>query len=383
MSTKSSPKSTKGPKAPPSTEIEASGTVMRDGDVIGIAGHQIGRGEQLDAALPITQSYSGADVSIPLRVIRGKEPGPVVLITAAVHGDELNGTGIIRELLIDCPFELRAGTLILVPVMNILGYERNARYMPDRRDLNRSFPGASEGSLTSRVAHRLFNELVRKADFLVDFHTAAVGRTNFPNVRADLSIPGAARIARAFGCPLVVDHKGAKGSVRFAAGEVGCAAMILEAGEVWKVEPTVVEVGLRGVRNVLIELGMVEGKRLRPAYQARVDRSTWLRSDAGGLLRFHVAPGDVVAKGQPIAACTSLLGEQRGLITAQADGVVMGMTTLPSVKPGDPVCHLAIPRRGIEPIQKALGRASEESLHERLRGDLASSVAVEELDEDW
>lgn len=337
----------------------------------------------MDGALAVTQSYSGADVSIPLRVIRGKEPGPVVLITAAIHGDELNGTGIIRELLIDCPFELRAGTLILVPVMNILGYERNARYMPDRRDLNRSFPGAAEGSLTSRVAYRLFEELVRKADFLVDFHTAAAGRTNFPNVRADLSIPGAARIARAFGCPLVVDHKGAKGSVRLAAGEAGCAAMILEAGEVWKVEPTVVEVGLRGIRNVLIELDMVDGKRVRPAYQARVDRSTWLRSNSGGLLRFHVAPGDVVTEGQPVAACTSLLGEQRGLIIAPMDGVVIGLTTLPSVKPGDPVCHLAVPHRGIEPILKALGRASEESLHERLHRDLATNVAVEELDEDW
>ncbi len=372
-------KKKKGPKP---ASVAETGEGSQDAEVIEIAGRQIERGAQVDLALPITQSYSGADVTIPLRVIRGEKPGPVVLITAAIHGDELNGTGIIRELMIEPPFQLISGTLVLAPVINILGYERNTRYLPDRRDLNRHFPGASEGSMTSRIAHRLFHELLLKSDFLIDFHTAAVRRTNFPNVRADLSLPGAARIARAFGCPLVVDHKGAEGSWRLAAGEAGRAAMILEAGEVWKVERTVVEVGLRGVRNVLIELDMVEGEPVLPAYQARVDRSTWLRSDSGGLLRFHVAPGDVVSEGQPIAVCTSLLGEQLGLITAPTDGVVMGLTTLPSVKPGDPVCHLAIPRRGIGPILKSLRKDSDGSLHDRLRGDLASNVAVEQIDED-
>ena len=331
----------------------------------------------------MTQSYSGTDVSIPLRVMRGPEPGPVLLLTGAVHGDELNGTGIIREIILTSPWELKAGTLMLVPVVNILGYERNIRYMPDRRDLNRCFPGTADGSLASRMAHAIFQDLVLRCDYLIDLHTAAVGRTNFPNVRADLSSPEVRRLARTFGCPLVVGKQGAAGSLRRAATEASRPAIVLEAGEVSKVEPAVVEVGLRGVRNVLIELGMTTGKAASPAYQARVDRSVWLRSDAGGLLRFHAAPGEVVQENQPVATCTTLLGAENSVMRAPEDGVIIGLTTLPSVKPGDPVCHLAIPRRGIAPIRRALRRLPDESLHDRVLDDLASSVSIDEPDDEW
>ena len=351
-------------------------------EVLEIAGEQIALGESRDLTLPISQSYSGADVNLPFRVVRGTHPGPTLVLTAAIHGDELNGTGILREIILAAPCELTAGTLILVPVVNILGYERNSRYLPDRRDLNRSFPGAPKGSLASRVAYKVFQEFILGADYLIDFHTAAVHRTNFPNVRTDLRDPRNRWLARAFGCALVVNGEGTKGTLRRAAGQADVPSIILEAGEVWKVEPSVLEVGLRGVRNVLIELDMAEGKPERPVYQSRVDRSVWLRSDSGGLLRFHVAPGEVVEKGQPIASCTTLLGAERGLVVSPEDGVVMGLTTLPSVKPGDPVCHLAIPRRGIRHIREALAREGEESLHERLREDLATSVAVDDLEDE-
>jgi hypothetical protein len=347
-----------------------------------IAGERIGLGESRDLTLPVSQSYSGADVALPFRVWRGPRPGPAVLLTAAVHGDELNGTGILRELILEPPFELVSGTLVLVPVVNILGYERNSRYLPDRRDLNRSFPGGSTGSMARRVAHAIFQGLVMACDYLLDFHTGAVHRTNFPNVRADLDKPEVERIARAFGCALVVDGKGPEGTLRRAAVKAGRPAIILEAGEVWKMEPSVLAVGLRGVRNVLIELGMVQGKPERPAYQARIERTHWLRSDTGGLLRFHAAPGDLVEKDQPLATCTTLLGMERGVVRAPEDGIIMGLTTLPSVKPGDPVCHLALPRDGLRPIRKALAALPEESLHGRLLEDLASSVSVDEWEEE-
>ena len=351
-------------------------------EIFELVGTRIALGEKRDLDLAVTQSYSGTDVTIPLRMIRGAAPGPALLLTAAVHGDELNGIGIIRELLTDPSLVLDAGTLVLVPVINILGYERQTRYLPDRRDLNRSFPGDPDGSLASRIADTIFRELVLRCDALIDFHTAAVHRTNFPNVRADLEHPDARRIARAFGCPLVFSHKGAKGTMRRAAGQAGRPAMILEAGEVWKVEPGAVEVGVRGVRNVLIDLGMIRGEPQRPAYQARVDRSLWLRAEVGGLLRFHVGPGDVVEKDQPVVTCSNLLGVDRAVLHAPEDGVIMGLTTLPSVKPGDPICHLAVPRRGIAPIRSALLGLSDESLHERLRDGLATSVVVDELGDD-
>ncbi len=335
-------------------------------------------GEIRDLKLPVTQSYSGARVSVPVRVERAERPGPVVLVIGAIHGDEINGTGIVRELLQNRDFALAAGSLILVPVANVLGFESLSRYMPDRRDLNRSFPGSKGGSLTSRFARALFDALVRQSDYCLDFHTAAVRRTNFPNVRADLRNEEVRRLAAAFGCELVVDHPGIKGSLRVAATEAGCPTIVLEAGEVWKIEPGIVEVGLRCVRNVLIELGMVEGVRARPAYQAAVGDTSWIRSSGGGLLSFHVAPGEVVEAGQPIASITTLLGEERGTVSASKDGVILGLTTLPMVKPGDPICHLAFPEKGIAPIQEALGGLSQASLHARVRDELAANVTVSE-----
>lgn len=146
----------------------------------------------------------------------------------------------------------------------------------------------------------------------------------------------------------------------------------------WKVEPAVIEFGVRGVCNVLGELEMIEWERTEPPYRAHIERRRWLRSEAGGMLSFHARPGDVVEREQPIASCLTLLGEERGTVTAPENGIVFGSTTLPAVKPGDPVCHFGSVRGGIRPLLKALDRLPEESLHERLREDIGSSIALEE-----
>ena len=351
---------------------------MTPSSTLEFAGAAIPPGEARDLALEISQSYAGTAVSIPFRVVRGKKPGPVLLLTGAIHGDELNGTGIIRSLILDPPLEITAGTLVLVPVVNIFGLERKTRYLPDRRDLNRNFPGSTSGSMARRIGHAVFQGLVVKSDFCIDFHTAAAGRTNFPNVRGDLSNPDVKRLADAFGCSLNLHNTGLKGTLRHAATKAGHPCILVEAGEIWKIEPAVVEFGVRGVRNVLIELGMAKGKRQKPVYQARVEETKWLRSDVGGLLQFHVAPGDVVSEDQPVATCASLLGKLRGQIVAPDAGVVLSLTTLPTVKPGDPVCHLAIPTKGVKVIRKALDSSRDPTLYERLQGDLGSSIAVAE-----
>jgi len=342
------------------------------------AGREIPLGEVLDVDVALTESFSGFPVTLPVRVVRGRQPGPAVFVTGALHGDELNGTGVIRELILRPPFRLERGTLVLVPVVNVLGFERHSRYLPDRRDLNRSFPGSATGSLASRLANRIFEEIVRPCQYGIDLHTAAVRRTNFPNIRADLERPEVRRIAEAFGCELVVPTRGPKGAFRRAACAAGCATITLEAGEVWKIEPSVLEIGVRGVHNVLVELGMVEGRRRRPLYQVRIESTRWVRAEVGGILHFHVAPGDVVEEGQALATNSSLLGVENRVLRSPVDGVVLGMITLPAVVPGGPVCHLAIPERGIGTIRRAQDRASEESLHERLRDDLATSLAVSE-----
>ncbi len=342
-----------------------------------VGGVTVAAGETRDLSIRASQSFSGADVSIPARVIRAAKAGPVVLLTGAVHGDELNGTGIIRDLLLHPPFELTAGTLVMAPVVNLLGFDRQSRYLPDRRDLNRSFPGSAEGSLTRRYAHAVFHQLVAPCDLIIDLHTGGGRRTNFPNVRANMADPEIAELARAFGSEIIFDHAGGSGTLRRTASERGIPTILLEGGEVLKVEPSIVEVGVRGVTNVLASLDMIAADPAEPLFRAEVDRSMWIRSDAGGMLRFHAGPGDLVAEGQPLASVSTLLGSLCGEVLAPAAGLVMGATTLPSVKPGDPILHLGMTREDDASIRWALDHIPEDSLYARLRRAFAESIVIE------
>jgi predicted deacylase len=340
-------------------------------------GSAVEPGGRASLSVTLSESYSGEDVSIPIQVWRGRAEGPTVCVSAAVHGDEINGTGAIRHIIRERPFELIAGTLVLVPVVNIVGFDRHTRYLPDRRDLNRSFPGSREGSLASRMAWAFFNKVTKRCQYGIDLHTAAVRRTNFPNVRANMSDERLAAFARAFGAELIVDGKGPKGSLRISACRAGCATLILEAGEVWKVESSVVEYAVRGITNCLRYLKMVEGEPEEPPYRVETDSTKWVRAEHGGFLEFHAAPGDIVEKGEAIATNTDLNGEEQNVIRAPRSGIVLGMTTIPSVAPGDPVCHLAFSKkRELTKIERVVGGLGDDSLHQRIRDDLARSLRV-------
>jgi predicted deacylase len=340
-----------------------------------IGGQRIPLGRSTDVRLKVSETYLGDDVAIHMRVTRARRPGPTVFVTAAMHGDELNGVGVIHDLLFDDSLTLRCGTLILVPVVNVFGFETRERYLPDRRDLNRSFPGNAHGSLASRIAHTLFSEVVRQSAFGIDLHTAALQRTNYPNVRGRLSDPGVRRIAEAFGAELILGGAGPDGSFRSEATRVGCPTICVEAGEPWKMEPAMVEFGVRGVRNVLVDLGLIAGERVAPPYQTLITSTSWIRAQVGGILRFHVVPGQVVHVGQAIASNYSLLGKQQNILKAPTDGIVLGMTTLPTVKPGEPVCHLGRPAMSLARIESALARPSE-TAHDIMaaRTHLATSI---------
>ncbi len=347
-----------------------------------IAGTTIPAGEICDLRLKVSESYTGDPIAIPMRVMRAAKHGPTVFISGAVHGDEINGTGIIRELMFGPEFALQTGTLILVPIVNSFGFETHSRYLPDRRDLNRCFPGSmsGRGSMANRIAGSFFHEVVTKCDYGIDLHTAAVRRTNYPNIRADLSDANVRRIAHAFGCELIVNGKGPLGSLRREACKAGCATVILEAGEIWKIEPGVVEVGARGVRNVLKELGMVSGEPEPPLYQTRIDKTTWVRAELGGILSFHIAPGEIVEVGQPIATNVSVVGDAKSILISPADGIVLGMTTLPAVKPGEPVVHIAVPRKRISRIRQEMKQATANGKKKRTRRsiqqDLTTNIIV-------
>jgi predicted deacylase len=341
-------------------------------------GVAIAPGESRDVKLKISESFSGMTVKIPLHVRRGLEDGPVVFVTAALHGDEINGTGAVRTLIQDTSFQLRAGSVILVPVLNLPGFDRHSRYLPDRRDLNRCFPGSAQGSLASRLARSIFDEIVMRSDYGIDLHTAAVRRTNVPTVRADMSIPEVGRMAEAFGCGLILNNTGPKKGLRPEACSAGRPTIVLEGGEVWKVEPTIVECAVQGIRNVLIELGMVDGVPVMPRHQITVKKTKWVRAERGGFLQFHVAPGEFVKKGQPLASNTSLLGREQNMLNSPFDGVVLGMTTLPAVSPGEPVCHIGKLMKGTTRALEHDAGDADDDLHHRVLEDLAANVTVVE-----
>jgi predicted deacylase len=342
---------------------------------ITFAGQRVPRGESRSLSLQFSESYLGSPVAVPIHVIRAEKPGPTVLLTGCVHGDELNGMGIIREVLYGHPPALTRGSLVCVPVVNVYGLEHHTRYLPDRRDLNRDFPGAEKGTLSSRLAHVIFDKVVRQCDILIDFHSAAVRRTNYPNIRADLSNAACRNLALTFGCELIVDGKGPIGSLRRAATSAGVPCIILEAGEVWKIEPSVVEVGTRGVMNILKSMKMVEGEVEKPRYQIESHRTTWVRAERGGTLSFNVNPGDPVSKGELLATNYNIFGDERNQLFSPSDGIVLGMTTMPVVKPGDAAFHIAqVPRGKLKQIRAKVEGSSSQDLFKRVHTDLATNV---------
>lgn len=344
-------------------------------------GETIEPGESRDIQLSVSESYSGMNVRIPINVRRAVEPGPTVFVSAALHGNEINGTGAIRQLIDDENFVVQKGAVVLVPVLNILGFERHSRYLPDRRDLNRAFPGSDQGSLASRMARRIFDELVSRCDYGIDIHTAAVRRTNYPNVRGDLRDKQVRRIAEAFGCEIIMNGIGPKGSLRREACKSGCPTIIMEGGEVSKVEPGVVESSVRGVKNVLRELGMHSGTPEKPEYQLFLEKSKWIRAERGGFLQFHVKPGDVITKDQAIATNATLLGREQNVMHAPFDSVVIGMTTLPAVSPGEPICNLGRLPKGMNASELLASRIEDHGLEERLVEELSSNVLVVDREE--
>jgi predicted deacylase len=344
----------------------------------------INPGERKRIRLKAGESFIGVGVHLPLLVWRGLEDGPVLAITAAVHGDEINGTGAIRKLILEPPFDLKRGTLILAPVLNSLGFERHSRYTPDRRDLNRTFPGSKKGSLTGRLANLVMKEIVKRSDYIVDLHTAAVRRTNFPNVRADMSNPDCERLAKAFGAEVIVNSTGPDGSFRREACKAGCPTIILEAGEALKVESAVQDMTQRGLIHIMAELNMIDvTDDLRPEtspHQMIVQSSSWVRAGYGGFLRFHVAPGEIVKKDQPLASNTGLLGKELETIISPHDGLVLGMTTMPAVLPGDPVLHIALSdtSKQFRTFEKSVDKMDDDNLENQVRDGLAAGITVEE-----
>lgn len=318
-------------------------------EAISFGGQRIRPGEAADVRLKVSETYTADPISIPVTVQRGRRPGPTLFLTASVHGDELNGVGIIRSLLNDHDLSDLAGTLIAVPVANVPGFLRLERYLPDGRDLNRSFPGNARGSLTARVAHVLFQQVVRRSDFGIDLHTGGGERSNFPQIRTDLDDPTLADLARAFGARMVIHGRGPDRSLRRAAVRHDVPTIVYEAGGPRRLERPFIRAGLQGVLNVMAHLGMLDRPVDPPPLCLEVRKTLWLRAKGGGILDFKVRLGQPVRKGDVVSVNTNPFGRERSHLTASFSGVVVGLTRVPLVHPGDAVCHLArVDRRRLD-----------------------------------
>ncbi|MGB0652732.1 MAG: succinylglutamate desuccinylase/aspartoacylase family protein [Thermoplasmatota archaeon] len=305
-----------------------------------IAGRLVAAGQVREMNLKVGETVTHQPASIPITVVRGVRPGPTLVVTAAVHGDEINGTAVVRAVLDKLEPEALAGTFVGVPVVNRFGFPTGDRYLPDRRDLNRFFPGAPDGSMANRVAHVVFEKVVRAADVVLDLHTAAGGRANLCHVRGDADRPEVKELMRAFGVPVMLDGAGPEGSLRRAALDAGIPSIIFEAGEPNRFQHHVVAIGARGVLRTMAKLGMIKRRLTKPALQVLVRKSEWVRTDHGGLLDLDVEPGDLVRTKQRIGIVHDPFGRHVDVITAPRSGVVLSVATVPLTHPGNAVVHI-------------------------------------------
>jgi predicted deacylase len=293
--------------------------------------------------------YTHTPLGMPVQVVHGRRDGPVVFVCAAVHGDEIIGVEVIRRLLRLGALGRLRGTLIAIPIVNVFGFHNRSRYLPDRRDLNRSLPGSKRGSIAARLGHLFFDEIVRHCDLGVDIHSAAVHRDNLPQIRADLEDPILRPLAAAFGAPVVLHSEPVEGTLRKAAVDLGIPVLVYEAGEALRFDELAIRVGMRGVLNLLRRLGMLPASKQKVTRPPAVLRSSvWVRAEQSGILRTLCPLGGAVTKGAVLGLISDPLGERETPITAPVDGVLIGRANLPLVYAGEALFHLGRTRNADE-----------------------------------
>lgn len=318
----------------------------KDGEFFEICGNKIPRGSRKRMELAVAQLHDYTDMKIPIEVVRGKEEGPVLLLCSAMHGDELNGCEIIKRLLAHHKILSNIkGTIVAVPIVNVFGFNRNVRYLPDRRDLNRCFPGSKIGSLGAQIAHTFLTEIVEKCTHGIDFHTGAIHRTNYPQVRATLSSKGVKDLAMAFNVPVILDASLRDGSLRQTLNQLGIPMIVYEGGEALRYEEPIIKAGLNGIFSTMVAIGMLPEKSVKIRNLKKdpfiAHSSHWLRAPRAGSLRMNKQLGDHVRAGDLMGVISNPYGRQREVVRAQHDGVIIGLTKLPLVNNGDALIHVA------------------------------------------
>ena len=329
-----------------------------------INGENIPPNSSVTLELQLPELYTRTPMTMPVQVRRGKRPGPCLFICAAVHGDELNGIEIIRRLMRRRALARIRGTVIAVPLVNVYGVIERSRYLPDRRDLNRSFPGSGRGSLAARLADLFMTEIVAHCTHGIDLHTGALHRGNLPQVRGNLDDEETLRLARLFGVPVLINADLRDGSLREAAAARGIPMLLYEAGEALRFDELSIRAGVQGILNVMRGLGMlpqVRGRRetAREPFVAR--SSTWVRAPASGIFLASAALGAHVAKDELLGTIVEPVGDTGSEVRAARGGIVIGRSNLPMVLEGEALFHIA----SFEDLREVADQVEEfQSAHE-------------------
>jgi predicted deacylase len=316
----------------------------------GIGGVEIAPGERKLVDLPVSKLSNHTPVTLPVHVLHGPKPGPTMFISAAVHGDELNGVEIIRRVLRIVQAGNLCGTLLCVPVVNAYGFIGRSRYLPDRRDLNRSFPGSASGSLAARLAHLFLHEVVKRCQFGIDLHSAAVHRVNLPQIRSDfVKRPSCRDLSEAFGAQVVLEAPERPGSLRKAAREAGVDVLVYEGGEGLRFDEFAIKAGVDGITGVMLSTGVLvlpDGADPKsPGRDGRTpvfaNASKWVRAPESGVFRTSKRIGEAIGEGEVVGYVANPYEESETEIRSPGRGIIIGRTTLPIVNIGDALFHIA------------------------------------------
>lgn len=308
-----------------------------------IGGKKIEIGERTRIEIPVASLFDYTNISIPIEIIRGKKEGPTMFVSATIHGDEIIGAEIVKRLLARKELKNIRGTLIAIPIVNPFGYNNNIRYLPDRRDLNRCFPGSPNGSLAARIAHTFITEVVKKCDFGVDIHSGAVHRFNFPQVRLEMRDDQEIRLAKAFGAPVIINSPLRPGTLRQAAHDHDVKTILYEAGEALRFDDHAINVGVHGILNVMREIKMLKSDEDMDYYaNVMVAKSSyWIRAPQSGSLRTVKKLGAFVQPGELLGVISDPYGARSIPVTANSGGIIIGAVTMPLVNRGNALFHIA------------------------------------------
>lgn len=308
-----------------------------------------------------TELFDGLPASTPVLVVNGIEPGPTLCLTAAIHGDELNGIEMIRRVLQDIHPAKLSGALIGVPIVNVQGFLRGSRYLPDRRDLNRYFPGNPNGSAAARIAHSLFTEVITHCDALVDLHTGSFDRMNLPQIRADLNNPDVLRLTHGFGAMVVLHSEPILGTLRYAATLANIPAVTIEAGGPSQLEIAEVKHGVTGIQTLMTSLGMIKRRRLWGNPEPVYYRSSWVRADNSGILLSDVSLGSAVRKGDVLGSITDPMSNVKTQVRSPYSGRIIGMARNQVVMPGFATFHVGIETSDVNASEQNANTADKSS----------------------